>query len=433
MDTILIFVGILLFLVVAHELGHFTVAKLSGIKVLEFGVGIPPRAFSFQRGETTYSVNWLPIGGFVRMLGEEDPSAPDSFASKGPLTRLAVLAAGPGVNAVLPIFLLAIALMIPRDIAVTDVTVLAVAGGSPAAEAGVLPGDVVREADGRQLDNSVDLLGAVQRRLGASTDWVVERDGRLLALRIDEVRVAPPEGQGATGIRLTDARVTVASVGPGSTADLTGLEPGDLFLTVSEARILGEGTAAEVVQLALEDEPGSPVPIVVRRGNDIVELAFEPGLGTLAGFTSDVRPSVSRSQPLWDSVPGAFGQMRDILVAFRNEISRWISGSSSVQFSGPVGIARITGQVADAGVSPLITWAALLSINLAIINLLPIPALDGGRITFVLLELARGGRRVAPDKERMVHFIGFAILMAFIVLVTASDLQRLVEGSSPFG
>ena len=433
LGSLAIFVGILLFLVVAHELGHFTVAKLAKVKVLEFGVGIPPRAWAFTRGDTEYSVNWLPIGGFVRMVGEEDPTDPQSLAGRRPLTRLAVFAAGPGVNAVLPIFLLAIALMIPRDIAITDVTVLSVVEGSPAAAAGVHAGDVIREVDGRDVDNSSVLRAGIQLRLGADTEWVVEREGRLIELTIPEVRVDPPEGQGATGISLVDARVTVTSVETGSAAAGAGLLPGDLFLRVGARQIFGASNPEAAAAAALAESPSEPVAIDVRRAGRIQELSLDPALGGLTGFKVDVRPDVSRSDSLFEAIPGAFGQTWDILVTFRNEISRWISGTGAVQLSGPVGIARITGDIADAGLSPLVTWAALLSINLAIVNILPLPALDGGRITFVLLELIRGGRRVAADTERKVHLIGFALLMAAIVLVSANDIQRLIQGEGPFG
>ena len=109
-----------------------------------------------------------------------------------------------------------------------------------------------------------------------------------------------------------------------------------------------------------------------------------------------------------------------------------ISGASDVDFAGPVGIAQVTGQVLDAGLAPLVTWAALLSINLAIVNILPIPALDGGRIMFVLLELVRGGRQIAPDKQRSIHMAGFVLLMATIALVTFNDIRRFAEGFSLF-
>ena len=433
MDTVLIFVAIILVLVVAHELGHFTVAKLSGISVLEFGVGLPPRLFAFEFGGTVYSVNLLPIGGFVRMLGEEDPTHPTSFASKGALTRLAVLAAGPGVNAVLPILLLTFALMVPHSVPATDIVVLDVIDGSPAAEAGVQPGDFIREADGRSLDNSADLVGAVHRRLGADISWVVERDGALVELRLAEVRVAPPEGQGATGILLRDARLTVESVESGSSAESVGLLAGDLFLSVAGASVLSEEALAARAAGALEGAPGEPVEILVMRAGEIVELSVRPPVSELSGYAVSVYPLASRSRSVWRAVGGSFVQMADILVSFRNEISRLIAGSSDMGFVGPVGIAQITGEVADAGLSPLITLAALLSINLAIVNILPFPALDGGRIMFVLIELARGGRRISPGKERTAHLVGFGLLMTFILMISINDIQRLVSGAGPFG
>ena len=433
MDTVLIFVAIILVLVVAHELGHFTVAKLSGISVLEFGVGLPPRLFAFEFGGTVYSVNLLPIGGFVRMLGEEDPTHPTSFASKGALTRLAVLVAGPAVNAVLPIALLTFALMVPHSVPVTDIVVLDVIDGSPAAEAGVQPGDFIREAGGRALDNSADLVGAVHRRLGADILWVVERDGELVELRLAEVRIDPPEGQGATGILLRDARLTVESVESGSSAESVGLLAGDLFLSVAGASVLSEDAPTALTASALETAPGESVEILVIRGGEILELSVGAPVSELSGYTVSVYPLASRSRPVWRAAGDSFVQMADILVSFRNEISRLIAGSSDLGFVGPVGIAQITGEVADAGLSPLITLAALLSINLAIVNILPFPALDGGRIMFVLLELARGGRRISPGKERTAHLVGFGLLMTFILMISINDIQRLVSGAGPFG
>ena len=428
-----IFIGILLFLVVMHELGHFTVAKLSGIRVLEFGVGIPPKAFGIWRGETEYTVNWLPLGGFVKMLGEENPDDPRSFAAQNPWKRLAVLVAGPAMNAILPIVLLTIALMIPHQVTETDVIVVDLEPGSPADIAGVQIGDVIEIVQGREVINSTTLQGAIQTRLGADMEWIVQRADTRLAVRIPEVRIDPPPGRGSTGITLTNARVTVASVATGSTAEALGLRIGDLFLRIGDLMIIDDGVAADVVAASLEATPEEPVRIEVLRNGSYVRLEFTPTLAALTGYTVDVRPDISQSDNLFDAVPGAFSQLSDILITFRNEIGRMISGSAGFELAGPLGIAQITGQVADAGLAPLVTWAALLSINLALVNILPIPALDGGRIMFVLLELARGGRRIAPEKERIVHLVGFGLLMFAILLVTANDIQRLLSGGSVLG
>ena len=443
MTTVLIFLGILGFLVTAHELGHFTVAKLRGVRVLEFGLGLPPRVFGFTRGDTTYTLNLLPIGGFVRMQGEEDTDDPDdprAFVNKGPFTRLAILAAGAGVNAVLPIFLLTIVLMLPQDVTVADVVVTQVVADGPAPDAGVRAGDIIRRVDGRDIDSSPVLQQAIHLRLGADSTWVVERQGALTQLTL-EPRVAPPPGEGATGIVIANARVSVGSVAAGSRAQAAGLLTGDGFVLLASAdpsvvvrrQVIYAADAIDTLAAALSDAPGAGAELLVLRQGRLVTLALSDDPLALDGAALVETPLERRSEPLWRAFPKSFLVIGDILVTFRNEISRMMAGASEFTVAGPIGIAQLTGEVADAGLSPLIMWTALLSINLAIVNLLPIPALDGGRITFVLLELARGGRRLAPEKERLVHLVGFVVLIGTIVLVSIQDIRRLIEGGSPLG
>ena len=429
---IVVFLVVLGGLVVAHEVGHYAAARLSGIRVLEFGVGLPPRVLSFRRGGTDYTLNLLPLGGFVRMLGEEDPDGPESFSAKSPWRRLFVLAAGSAMNAALPVLLFAAVFMIPQPVLVTDVAVLDVAPGSPAQAAGILPGDVVRSASGRPIDNTSDLRTAIHLRLGAHVDVVVERQGRRVALHIPEARVAPPTGEGAVGVLLADGRLTVADAAPGSAAARAGLREGDLLLRVGGARVLRDGDPEAVAAALLAADPGAAVSVDVLRAGRLVALELPPG-EQLGGLAVSVRPEESRSQGPVRAFASSFRQIADVLVLARNEISLWIAGAGVVQLSGPVGIAHITGQVAQAGLSPLITWTALLSINLAIINLLPIPALDGGRIVFVLLEIARGGRRLDPGRERMVHLAGFVALFGVIIAVSVSDVQRILSGAGILG
>lgn len=429
----LAFIAVLVVLVVVHELGHFAVAKLSGVRVLEFGVGYPPRLLSFTRGDTRYSLNLLPLGGFVRLLGEEDPRGPESFAAKSAWRRLAILGAGSGMNALLPVLLFTALFLTPQQVVVTDVAVLGVAPGSPAQEAGVLPGDVVRTASGRPVDNSTTLQKAIQLRLGADVTLEVERQGRLVEVRIPEARVAPPPGEGAVGVLLSEGRLTVAAAAPGTGAAVAGLREGDLLLRVGGSRVLNEGDPEAVVAAALAASPGSPVRIDVLRRGTLVTLELPPEAGGLDGLIVQARPTESRSQGPVGAVGSSLRQMWEVLVLFRNEVSRWLGGAGRIELSGPVGIAQATNEITRAGLSPLITWTALLSMNLAIINLLPIPALDGGRIALVLLELARGGRRLAPGKERMAHVIGFAALVAMIVAISVNDIQRVIAGGSIFG
>ena len=227
----------------------------------------------------------------------------------------------------------------------------------------------------------------------------------------------------------------------GSRAQAVGLLAGDELVLLASAdpsvlvrrQVIYVADAEQALAAALADAPGAGAELLVLRGGRLVTLALSGDPRALDGAALVERPLERRSEPLWRAFPKSFLVIGDILVTFRNEISRMMAGASGFAVAGPIGIAQITGQVADAGLSPLITWTALLSINLAIVNLLPIPALDGGRITFVLLELARGGRRLAPEKERMVHLVGFAVLIGTIVLVSIQDIRRLIGGGGPLG
>ena len=431
MTTIVTFIVVLGVVLLVHEFGHFAVAKLAKVRVLEFGMGFPPRLLGFRRGDTEYTLNLFPLGAFVKMVGEEDPTDPDSLARRPAWVRLAIMAAGPAMNARLPVVLLTIFFMVPRDIPITDVVVTGVEPNSPAAEAGLQPGDVIVEVDGQTIDNSRDLLVGVQLRLGARSEWEVRRRDTLFTTHVVP-RLNPPEGQGAVGISsFVDARTTVTQVIAGSSAASAGLRSGDLLVNVRTRMVLEAEDVPEGVAAARSTDPTAAVPIAVLRDGLITELELSPALPTLTGMELFVQPDDRRSRPLWRAVPLSLSQMRDIVVVSKNEISKWISGGTDgFPVTGPIGIAQLTGEVARDGVTALIFWTALLSMSLAFLNILPIPALDGGRIAFVLLELVRGGRRISPEREGLIHMVGFALLIGLIVVASFNDIQRIISGDS---
>ena len=379
----LIFVALLVPLVVIHEFGHFFAAKLFRIRVLEFGIGFPPRikGLTWKRGETEYTINWLPIGGFVRMLGEEDPSDPRSLAAASHWKRLTVMGAGVVMNLALALLLFSIAFMVPRERALNLAQVSEVMTGSPASMAtisgtlrdgtvpgqGLQPGDVVMEVNGREVRNVSELIFHTRRFIGETQTWVLSRANSTLEARV-YARWRPPEGQGPTGIRV------------GAPVTCTGV-----------------------------DDDGNPI-----------------GRTQRFPFTENV------SHPPWEAVPLGWRAMIDAVVVTKNEIQVRVNGSSGVApdqplLSGPVGIASTTGDIVEqAGWRPLIELAALLSLSLAVFNALPIPALDGGRMFFVLVEMLRGGRRISPEKEAFVHFVGFAVLLTGILVITFFDISRLI-------
>lgn len=201
--TIAIAIVVLSLIILAHELGHYTTAKLANVKVEEFGLGYPPKIFSFKRGETVYSLNAIPFGGFCKMLGEEDPEFPGSLASKSRATRFLILAAGSLVNILLPILLFSISFMIPHDMLMEKVQITGVAQDSPAQMTEIQQGDIILEINDRKINNRGDVGFIIQRNLGSEIDILLEESGSVQKEVTVKPRWKPPEGQGAIGITIT--------------------------------------------------------------------------------------------------------------------------------------------------------------------------------------------------------------------------------------
>jgi regulator of sigma E protease len=373
--SVIPFVVILIVLVLVHELGHFVTAKMAGVRVLEFGIGYPPKLWGVRFGRrpetnsadpeaddprTEYTINALPLGGFVRLLGEEDPSDPHSLAAKPRPVRIIVLAAGAVMNLLLPIVLFTANFMIPQQVAVGRVIIQHVADGSPAQHAGVLAGDQILTIDGEKVQNLSDVAYDIRLRQGGTMTWLLLRKNERLSKQVYARWNPPMEVDASSGRRVQQ--------GP------TGIE-----------------------------------------------------LSTPDSFTE------KQSFPIWVAVPKAVESTVDSLVLARNQIITWVAARSAPQVAGPVGIAQATGEVAkQAGWTALLQFSALLSINLAIVNILPLPMLDGGRIVFVLLEILRRGKRVAPEKEALVHFVGFVVIIGLVVVVSFFDVTRIIHGGSVF-
>lgn len=354
---ILIFVAILTFLILIHELGHFIAAKFAGVKVLEFGLGFPPRLLAVRNGETVYSVNAIPLGGFVKMVGEEDPTELRSLASKTLRVRLMVIVAGPLMNFIVALVLFTVSFMIPQDTLVGKILVTEIHSNSPAHQAGILVGDTIMSANGNVLDNHLDLGLAINRNLGSQMTWTIQRDRQQSNVEIIP-RLNPPSNQGATGI------------------------------TVS----------------------------------------------TTEGHLE------TRSQLPWTAFASGLATMSDIIVVARNEFANWLAGGPAPKVAGPIGMGQIFSEVAQQNdfqfkdrILFIINLAAVISLSLAIFNILPIPALDGGRLPFLFLEWIRGGKRVPPRLESFVHVTGFTILISLAFLVAAIDINRISSGQSFLG
>ena len=355
--AILGFVAIMTVLIIIHEAGHFFVAKLAKVKVMEFGLGFPPRLWGIRYGDTLYSINAIPLGGFVRMLGEEDPSEAGSLAGRGTGTRFLVMVAGPFMNFILTVLLFSVLFMIPQDVPVGQVAIQEVVPSSPAEQAGILAGDIIIAVDGRDLDSDIDLRYSIALNLGKEMTWIIERGRERFPVEIT-ARLNPPEGQGATGILVTTLNVH-----------------------------------------------------------------FE-----------------RRSEPFWSAPILGLERTGQVLVLVKNEFVKWVSGGSSPEVMGPIGMAQIFGEVVQVEefrfvdrVITVINLSAVISLSLAIFNILPIPALDGGRIMFVVIEWVRRGKRIPPQREGIVHLVGFVMLITLGLLISLVDLGRIFRGESLLG
>ena len=355
--TIIIFVIVLGILVFVHELGHFVMAKKMGMKVEEFGFGFPPKLWG-RKGKdgVMYSINAIPMGGFVKIKGEDFDEKtladPDSFSAKKPWQRFVVLIAGVTMNFLLCAILLSVGYLIglPQSVESSvdknlvrnyKIQVISLVKDSPAEKAGVELGDSIVKANGLAINNIDELLKVAADNVDKAVSFELKRDDQIITKDISPV-ILSESGKAGIGVGLVE----------------TGI------------------------------------------------IAYPWYLAIYKGFETTVM------------LAGA------IIVAFYNVIKSLMLGhGAGMEVSGPVGIAVMTGQVAKLGFIYLLQFTSLLSLNLAIINFLPFPALDGGRLLFILVEKIR--RKPINQKiESIIHTIGFSLLMLLVVVVTFGDIIR---------
>lgn len=425
--------GLLIFL---HELGHFVMARRAGVRVEEFGFGLPPRIWGVKRGDTIYSLNLLPIGGFVRVLGEDGRSfAPDSMQTKSAWQRTKFLAAGSVMNFITAFVILGIIVAVQGE-SRDNVYVVEVEPDSPAAAAGWQPGDRFLSIEGETVDDPSVLQERTNASAGEEAVVVLERDGEQIRTTVTP-RENPPDGQGRTGIALNAAPVAtveVDEVPAESLAAEIGLQPGDVLRTIDGRPI----TDYLAYRLYLENNAGDEVTLGVERDGEIRTIPFvapeDAGEGGPLGAAFVQNVDFERV-PLLD-IPGrtistfftTIGRMGEGLMSL-------ITGETPLDdLAGPIGMGQLTSEVISESALPLwVTLANLtfiLSLNLGFLNLLPLPALDGGRLLFVLIEVLRGGKRVSPEKEGVVHFVGLVVLLTVMLGIAFVDVDRIISGGS---
>ena len=437
MTTLLSFLFVLGVLVFVHELGHFLAARRLGVRVLTFSLGFGPKILKFRRGDTEYCVSAIPLGGYVKMAGEtpDDPrtGSPDEFMSKTKWERFQVLIMGPLMNIVLAVVVMAVVLAQGAEVPVYQdqpPVVGAVESGSPAEQAGIQRGDLIVDVAGNPVDTWEDLFIAVGIRPDRDVPVTLRRSGQTRSVTVRPV----PETRyeiGTIGV-MPDINPIVASVIAGEPAERAGLMADDIVLAVDGERMVTRTQLVETIS---------------RNGDQEIELTIQrEGREQIVRATPEQRGDrgmlgIYVTEPTRSFTPGPFEALTlsvERNIEFSGLIFQTLGGlftgeTSPRQLMGPVAIAQLSGESAEAGWIALFSLMAAISLNLGLLNLLPIPVLDGGHILIIALEgVARRDFSMAV-KEKML-LAGFVLLMTLMVTVIYNDLTRIswIENLMPW-
>ena len=428
MTSLLAFLFVLGVLVFVHELGHFVVARRHGVRCLTFSLGFGPKLLQTKRGDTVYCVSAIPLGGYVKMAGENPEDGlegkDDEFLSKSKWQRFQILIAGPAMNVVLAVVVMSVVLYQGAQVPVYQEqppVVGVVAEDSPAAEAGILPGDRILTVAGEEVDSWEDLSLAVGSKAEREIDVVLRRESGM-----ETVRVTPV---GLTEFNYGDLGVgpqvspQVAGLGPSPTvARDAGIQIGDVIEAVD-----GQEVTLQSLIDTINTSAGASLTLTVRRdgvARDIDLAAQSVGDAWRIGVSLMPESRVIEPGPfeaLTMSVEQNYEWVRLILQTLWGLVKGEIPTS---QLVGPVGIAQLSGSAANTGWVALFTLMAMISINLGILNLLPIPVLDGGHIFVMGLEgIAR--RDFSVQLKERIMLAGFVVIMTLMVTVIYNDLTRV--------
>ncbi len=437
--TIVIFVAILFFLITCHELGHFLASRRAGVVVEEFGIGLPPRLFSIKRGQTIYSINLIPVGAFVRPVGEDDPAVEGGLAGKGPWTRMGVYAAGPLVNVVLAFVFISAFYMGVVTTRVTDnqgIMVHSVVTGSVAEEAGIQAGDVIVQIDDTLVTDFDDISNALKANPGTEKFVVLQRGG----VRLEPIAVQPQYDEerkryilGVSLLSWLDMVTAVDTDSPVAQA----IKPGDAIYRVDGHWVYSRESFSEALKKAAADGEEFDVLLDrIKEDNSVeskrVSLPSSSVIdGALVGVTTEwvegARLEKDRRTPwqaVWDA--GDFVIHLPSLIKDSIPLIRQDPGSALI---GPVGAAQLTVEVVKVGgFANVLFLGGFISISLALFNFLPIPPLDGGGMLIAFIEGIRGGKRLPQKAVRYVYLVGMALMIMLFVAVFYGDIARLIRG-----
>jgi regulator of sigma E protease len=428
--TIISFVIVLTILVFVHESGHALAARHVGVRVQQFSIGFPPRMFGKKVGETEYVFSWIPLGGYVKLEGQniedENPNDPRNYASKSLLQRFYILVAGPVANLLLALAIMPLVYFVGVDTPayrLAPADIVSTAPGSLSEEAGIQAGDrivAVGEVETATWDDVFREM-ARQALLEDSVTVRAERGGH----RIPHTLASAPLIEGKSiGWRPLIAPIA-GSIAPDSAAEAAGMQPGDRIVSINGRPI----TRWDQIPREIQQGGGIPTAFTLQRGAETLHLQItpRPNPGT-PKFLIGISPGRSKQRHgLVESVRLGTLRLWEITSATFVFLGRMLTGHGSMNaVGGPVKIAQYVGQAAQSGAANLIFLMAVISLQLGIFNLLPIPALDGGHIFMLAVELVKGSPLSAKLRER-TQLIGFSLLILMLLLVTYNDIVQIVS------
>lgn len=422
--TLLYFLIVIGVLVFVHELGHFIMAKRAGVRVEKFSLGMGPKVFGFKKGDTEYILSALPLGGYVKMAGEnpdEEPTgAPDEFQSKTVWQRTKIAATGPLTNILLSFLIMPLVFMV-GTYSEGPAKVGYVENNSPAAHAGFMAGDVIEEINGRSISDWTKALTLIAVNPDTEVKVTVDRSGDKKALLL-RPETATELKIGMSGLVL-DMPAEIGKLKKGFPAEKSGIIVGDKIIAVDGKIIYHWNQFSSLVK----ESKGARLMITIERDGKRIEQAITPieDSGRHVIGVEPVMRLVFKKHGFLESLSLGFDKTIDSIDLTFITLKKLLTLNLSIKtLGGPVMIAQMSGQAAAAGLSAFLSLLAMISISLGILNLLPIPVLDGGLILFLLIEAVRK-KPLSRKVMEVSQSIGAAVLISLIVVVSYNDIMRM--------
>ncbi|EOD00614.1 RIP metalloprotease RseP [Caldisalinibacter kiritimatiensis] len=411
MTTAIAAIFVFFLVVMIHELGHFVAAKSVGIKVHEFSIGMGPRLFKIGKGETEYSIRAIPIGGYVKMEGEDEHSDDiRSFNNKPVTARMATIAAGPIMNFILAIIVYG---LITLFVGANTTIVADIDKNYPEYKAGLRSGDRIVKVNDKYINSWDEYINNLNKAGDEKFSITVLRENEELKFSI---KPATRKFIGITPQMENNKPTTViAMVDNTLPAYEAGIKSGDKIIKINNQDI----KTWEDIKEGINRPRSGIVEITVLRNGEEINFKIKPKEQPIVGFTTEVDKSIGFA------IKNGFKRTIFYIGMMFEFFGKLLSGRvASNQIAGPVGVINLVGEAAKLGFIPLLSLAGFISINLGFFNLLPIPALDGSRLLFQIIELFRG-KPIDPEKEGFIHFVGFVFLILLMIFVTYKDIIRL--------